>query len=93
MCGALILTFKNQSPAKSLKSRLTFKGFEWNHFFFHPPPLPHARTEEIEEGDICSFLQQLKVLVQCWELPVECIGSDPSGIPYSEGREAALVKH
>lgn len=43
MCGALILTFKNQSPAKTLKSKLTFRDMEGNFFFLgslHPPPTP-----------------------------------------------------
>lgn len=37
MCGALILTFKNQSPAKTLKSKLTFKDIEGNFFSGFPP--------------------------------------------------------
>ena len=40
MCGALILTFKNQSPAKTLKSKLTFKDIEGNLFFLGSPPAP-----------------------------------------------------
>lgn len=41
MCGALILTFKNQSPAKTLKSKLTFRDIKrtksFSRFFVSPP--------------------------------------------------------
>lgn len=51
MCGALILTFKNQSPAKTLKSKLTFKDIEGNFFFFWVPPTTTLPAMELG-GDI-----------------------------------------
>lgn len=56
MCGALILTFKNQSPAKTLKSKLTFKDIEGNLFFFLGSPHHHPACYGIGWGYICSFL-------------------------------------
>ena len=53
MCGALILTFKNQSPAKTLKSKLTFKDIEGNFFSGFPPSTTPPAVEL--GGDIFAY--------------------------------------
>lgn len=55
MCGALILTFKNQSPAKTLKSKLTFKDIEGNLFFSGFPPTTTLPAMELGRDIFAHF--------------------------------------